>query len=541
MNENDQRVNSEQHAEDKCPESARTDQSTTGDVEESASSSMASEEASASAPTGDKLEAILEQHRRWVESDGKEGVQADLGGTDLRGADLRGADLRGAMLNGVNLQGCKLHGADFSEAYLQNANLEGTCGLQVKNLKGANVSNATLPVPVAAFDGLRHVKDAAQYARKLFFTILATCVYCWLTIAMTTDAGLVTNRAESPLPIVGTSIPIVGFFWSAPLMLLVLYVYFHLQLQRLWEVLAKLPAVFPDGQPLDQKADPWLLIGLVRAYFAHLKEEHLPFFLLQRGIVRLVTWWVVPFTLACFAYRYLPRHEPVGTAFLLVITVVAAWLAISYDRNAAAVLQGVKLPAFKRKRTWKGWCVVAMLLVVGVALLPFIVDIGEHFPAANLEEANLKEADLRFASLERAKLFGADLRRARLSGANLREADLRYARLDSVDLRRAQLDSADFSGAYLNMDSFLSAQILRGARVDSVTAQLPRSRGVQVERYEDGGLPEDVMLPTTPMRFPPLEPVPGILYGEEAEPFLGIFHRRVMEPVPEILRGKRQR
>lgn len=75
------------------------------------------------------------------------------------------------------------------------------------------MTDATLPASIAAFDGLGRVEAATQYARKLFFIILAACVYSWLTIAMTTDAGLLTNTASSPLPIIGTTIPIVGFYW----------------------------------------------------------------------------------------------------------------------------------------------------------------------------------------------------------------------------------------------------------------------------------------------------------------------------------------
>ncbi len=56
------------------------------------------------------------------------------------------------------------------------------------------------------------------------------------------------------------------FYLFAPFLLVGLYTYFHLYLQRLWESLADLPAIFPDGTPLDKKADPWLLIGLVRAH-----------------------------------------------------------------------------------------------------------------------------------------------------------------------------------------------------------------------------------------------------------------------------------
>lgn len=41
----------------------------------------------------DELNKILEQHKLWLKTKGKEGEKADLRWTDLRGVDLSGADL----------------------------------------------------------------------------------------------------------------------------------------------------------------------------------------------------------------------------------------------------------------------------------------------------------------------------------------------------------------------------------------------------------------------------------------------------------------
>lgn len=41
----------------------------------------------------EQLKKVLDDHQLWLETEGKEGKQADLSGADLSGADLRGADL----------------------------------------------------------------------------------------------------------------------------------------------------------------------------------------------------------------------------------------------------------------------------------------------------------------------------------------------------------------------------------------------------------------------------------------------------------------
>jgi hypothetical protein len=70
----------------------------------------------------EKLQKILVEHKKWLESDGKEGKKADLRGADLRGADLRVADLRGADLRGADLRV-----ADLREADLSGANIDFSC------------------------------------------------------------------------------------------------------------------------------------------------------------------------------------------------------------------------------------------------------------------------------------------------------------------------------------------------------------------------------------------------------------------------------
>jgi len=69
-----------------------------------------------------KLRKILDEHKRWIETNQREGSRADL-----READLWGADLRGANLWEANLQGADLRRADLQGADLRGANLDYSC------------------------------------------------------------------------------------------------------------------------------------------------------------------------------------------------------------------------------------------------------------------------------------------------------------------------------------------------------------------------------------------------------------------------------
>ncbi len=83
--------------------------------------------------TAEQLKQILEAHRKWGESVGKEGERANLQGAYLSGANLQGANLRLA-----NLQEANLWRAQLQEANLDRANLDGA------NLRSANLRNADL-------------------------------------------------------------------------------------------------------------------------------------------------------------------------------------------------------------------------------------------------------------------------------------------------------------------------------------------------------------------------------------------------------------
>ena len=105
----------------------------------------------------EELQRILEAHRKWMESEGKEGERADLqraalrgvklqgaalGWADLQGASMFGASLQGAALGWANLEGANLAGANLQEASLFGAKLQGA-SLFGADLQGAELNKAT--------------------------------------------------------------------------------------------------------------------------------------------------------------------------------------------------------------------------------------------------------------------------------------------------------------------------------------------------------------------------------------------------------------
>ena len=96
----------------------------------------------------DELKKILEAHRKWVESEGKERERANLVDANLQKATLFKANLQKADLFKANLQGAGLWRASLQGANLRGANLQKAtlfkANLQMADLGGANLQEADL-------------------------------------------------------------------------------------------------------------------------------------------------------------------------------------------------------------------------------------------------------------------------------------------------------------------------------------------------------------------------------------------------------------
>ncbi len=437
-----------------------------------------------------------------------------LWNANLSGADLYGADLRGADLQEVNFSGIDLFLVDLREANLQGADLStAKGGLLSKQLAGADLTGAKLPDPLEKlYDSLSSIKEISDSAQKLFLALLAGCLYSWLTIAQTTDVDLITNRASTPLPIIQAAIPIVGFYVVTPLILLCLYFYFHFYLQKLWEELGTLPAIFPDGRLVHNRTDPWLLNDLVRSYFAKLKDGRPFLSYFQAWVSVVLAWWLVPVTLFLFWGRYLRRHDLFWTVFHALLLALAVFSAARLYRIAGETLRGLERSAFRLKEALKSrhtyvrltiaTVIAVFFLAISAGAIPAnthasvnppsiwistIMECIRYSPFANLTNTDvsikppnwtgkndgeldfvkgphLEIGDLRGAIAENAFFAKANLEELHMEGSYLYRADFRKTKLanaylDDANLTLALLQDADMDKAHLQNAKLMHARL----------------------------------------------------------------------------------
>ena len=416
---------------------------------------------------------------------GSTSVGADLRAANLRqtklgDARLRGADLRGADFTNADLKGMTVNPSTFRDANLADANLSGVKSLFAGQLAGAILTGATLPEDIA--DGfstaLDTIAEAAKNVRKLLIVLLAGCVYSWLTILTTTNARLLTNTTSSPLPVIGTAVPIAVFYWAAPVVLIGVYLYMQLSLQRLWELLADLPAVLSDGVSLDRKAYPWLLIGWgIRTHVLLLRGRRPLLARLQTLLSTTLAWWIVPATMFLFWLGYLPRHHWPGTSVHVALLVAAVMAATMLLDMARATLRGERPHLFSLRaagRTREDYrraaaALAATAIMVSMSYGAISADPQHPVPRAfsamgysvyaNITGAILSTRPPDYATIE------SDVRDELVDGADLRGANLRYASAGAVFLQNANLVGLDFTGATLTRAILIGAK-LQNARFD---------------------------------------------------------------------------
>src|SRR5262249_24863975 len=147
-------------------------------------------------------------------------------------------------------------------------------------------------------------------------------------------------------------------------------------LQRLWEELGELPALFPDGRPLDKKAYPWLLNILVRTHAPRLRSMRSTLTSCQAAISVLLAWGLVPLTIVVLWGRYLRAHDWWVTIIQVIVLALSIGTALGFRRLAAAALRGAERRAFQWRRAWRDARARGLFVSLGAAAVLAILSYG---------------------------------------------------------------------------------------------------------------------------------------------------------------------
>ncbi len=471
----------------------------------------------------DELRETLVGHAAWARSGGEGGrrIRApldlrgrDLAGGDLRGADLAGSDLRRAILERANLspaeaagesiratlRGSRCEETRFVDAHVEDLDLTGCdlrrsvfsegAPLEAEQVAGSALTGAVLPRSLDLGRAFAVADESARAARSLLLSMLAVCAYTWVAVASTTDVQLFSPKAAFRLPIIELHVAALPFFrWSA-LLIVAVFIYLQLTVQRVWMRYALLPSVLPDGSPRSRASNPWLLVSVPQRPAPGVPDTGPSG--VQDFAGMLVLWGVPLATLLALWARYLPRRDASLTTFHEVLIAVAlagataslfAWLRLSGRPSASQSGDG----------RWRKQRVLAVVAVFTVAYFGLgrlsesarvaeavAVHSGDADPASSGGDENARAAATERPIPTALQLLGvrpfADLAGAELTPEVGQDDDVsgrKLLSLKGLDLRFADLTEAsavrvDFSGADLRGASLVRTD-LRGATFDAET------------------------------------------------------------------------
>lgn len=247
--------------------------------------------------------------------------------------------------------------------------------------------------------------ETSKTIRRVFYTLVGTCLFCVITLSGSPDAQLLTPEATVTLPVLNYKMGFQAFLVVGPVVLIALTIYLHIFVGHL-----RMTVVASGSrQPMLPNFSSWS----------------------ARLVVLVIFYWMVPITLAVFTWKAWPR--PYGPLLGYVTLGVTAGLVLLQIRRCP--------------REWRWWGLP--LLVAAFAIFYQLMFSVTDARQLNLFKADLSEKDLRFAKLSYAFLAEADLSGANLSRANLSEADLSEADLSEAKLSGADLSGADLSGAII--------------------------------------------------------------------------------------------
>ncbi len=322
---------------------------------------------------------------------------------------------------------------------------------------------------------LENIAEQTKSTRNLYLVYISYLLYFTLSIFSIQDIELLLDSTVT-LPFFQVPVATDAFFYLAPVLAIVLFVYFQLHLTKLRELINALRVLAREKVV---HISPWLVTDVGVPGKSQVSK-------LQQAIVRIALWWLLPLTLALCTYWILTKHDTWDSFIVTNIFMIGVGfnLYFRYKASPTRRMTWLSNKVQKLRRMQKHLLGIVMfylwIYVLFGAVIPSInsgaiflklynADISAK-PAiaestrswAVLNGVNLNGADLRYAYFHRASLVRAELRNVKAAYSDFSGADLSFAHLDGAYLSEARLDGADLRSAHLD-GAYLSEACLDSA------------------------------------------------------------------------------
>ncbi|MDF0601488.1 hypothetical protein P1J78_12155 [Psychromarinibacter sp. C21-152] len=184
-------------------------------------------------------------------------------------------------------------------------------------------------------DFIDRVETLTKTARASWYTMLGYLAFVSVTLLGVEDADFFIAERQTELPLIGVSIPTFRFFWVAPVLGATLYVYFHLQLLKLFDTLGDGPTEIDSG-PVSERIAPWLVTDLALNNRKKALQPR-PLSGLSLGVTLLLSHLGMPIVLGFMWWVSMPAHNEwltmIGCGLPLSVSVYAGLVSWGYLRR----------------------------------------------------------------------------------------------------------------------------------------------------------------------------------------------------------------
>jgi uncharacterized protein YjbI with pentapeptide repeats len=199
--------------------------------------------------------------------------------------------------------------------------------------KGAIKSRAPQPSQLGSLSALQAaVNDASSRAAALWLSFLTFMAYLTMTVGAVTHEALLKQTAIK-LPVLNVELPLVGFFWIAPLFFLLFHFYLFLQLVILVRKVASFDANLRIAVATEQEREEYrkrLDSFLVVQFLCGAEEERTGMTGRLLRSIAVTTLVILPILLLLqFQLTFLPYHDAWVTwvhRIAILIDIRLAWV-----------------------------------------------------------------------------------------------------------------------------------------------------------------------------------------------------------------------
>lgn len=219
---------------------------------------------------------------------------------------------------------------------------------------------------------LKRVDEIIKRSTALWIGLLGALVFASVTLAGVKDIAFFNPKVGTQLPFTGVAVPVVYFFYGGSLLIAVVYIYLHIYLEQLWDILGKAPALV-DGRTLSERLHPWLVADFALRWRDRLRKTPKDQRAAQRRALSsiadfaavLLVWLFTPAVLVWFWWRSMPAHDPWMTGLIGACLLATIYVGVGAYASARVSLNRVEEKPRNPRRPAR-WVFGVVLPVVAV-------------------------------------------------------------------------------------------------------------------------------------------------------------------------------